>query len=313
MPGPGTGPRPGGWETLPYRVSAESALRDVYWKRCGSSCSQWWNTYYFLNSPHRVPWVAANLTGDHTASVFLTLPHFQKPSERLTSHQGGRNTRLNNSFSRTPKLELARQRNLRQFKEKDEKEGNEGAARVWGEEVGYIYYSPHTVLYYTQSKLADCRIHKSKEPTRSSETCEIRVTSATWLWDVTRLGRAKRVVRGWRSNTDQKKQRGLARGQIFMLASRFWRISHSGGQGSIPGHSIGGAWCTKLGLLRVLPFPRVNSYTTKLNIHNNEYQWYQVVRSNTTLLFSRCQQTDYMFRPFFYKAIFRSGKGDQWG
>ena len=60
--------------------------------------------------------------GDHTASVFLTLPHFQKLSERLTSHQGGRNTRLDNSLSRTPKLELARQRNLRQFKEKDEKE-----------------------------------------------------------------------------------------------------------------------------------------------------------------------------------------------
>lgn len=103
---------------------------------------------------------------------------------------------------------------------------------------------------------------QAKEPTRSPETSEIRVTSATWLWDVTRLGRAKRVVQGWRKNTEQKKQCSLARGQIFMLASRFLRTSHRGGQGSIPGHPIGGAW-RKLRLLRVHQIPRVNSYTIK--------------------------------------------------
>ena len=31
--------------------------------------------------------------------------------------------------------------------------------------------------------------------------------------------------------------------------------------------------------------------------YNNEYQRYQVVRSNTTLLFVDVEQTDYMFRP----------------
>jgi len=87
--------------------------------------------YSCLKSPHRVLWVAANVTGDHIASVFLNLPHFQKPSESLTSHQGGSQHPPNNSLSRTPKLELARQRNLRQFKEKDEKKkGKERATRV---------------------------------------------------------------------------------------------------------------------------------------------------------------------------------------
>jgi len=31
--------------------------------------------------------------------------------------------------------------------------------------------------------------------------------------------------------------------------------------------------------------------------YNKEYQRYQVVRSNTTLLFADVEQTDYMFRP----------------
>lgn len=59
-------------------------------------------------------------------------------------------------------MELARQRNLRQFKEKDKKEGNERAARMQGE-VGYIQCSPHTtILYCTHCKLSDCRINKLK-------------------------------------------------------------------------------------------------------------------------------------------------------
>ena len=106
--------------------------------------------------------MAANLTGAALSLCILTLQLTQMPSERLTSHQGGRNTGLSNSLSRIPELELARQRNLRQFKEKDKKEGNERAARMQGE-VGYIQCSPHTTtLYCTHCKLADCRINKLK-------------------------------------------------------------------------------------------------------------------------------------------------------
>ena len=41
----------------------------------------------------------------------------------------------------------------------------------------------------------------------------------------------------------------------------------------------------------------INLVFITMSIYNKEYQRYQIVRTNTTLLFVDVEQTDYMFRP----------------